>query len=140
MGGGSPPVGATISLDETSRLNALNSQALQTQWFERSRAFGSTGVERKRILVRRKRIWIDSRRANAHLDRFENLKNVWHYTRNGFRARKLPNTTNLVVCEKKLVWIDRRRARAHPSGLAQTEMAQMYLLGIQPLAELAKRT
>ena len=78
-------------------------------------AFGSTGAERKRILGRRKRIWIDSRRANAHLDIFENLKNVWHYTRNGFRARKLPSTTNLVV------WTTRRRA-AQKVYLAQIKM------------------
>ena len=37
-----------VLLDKTSALGALNSQALQTQWFERSRAFGSTGVERER--------------------------------------------------------------------------------------------
>ena len=48
-GWGSFAEGATISLDKTSSLNALNSQALQTQWFERSRAFGSTGVEQERM-------------------------------------------------------------------------------------------
>ena len=36
-------------LDKTSALGALNSQALQTQWFERLRAFESTGVVRERI-------------------------------------------------------------------------------------------
>ena len=36
-------------LDKTSAMGALNSQALQTQWFERSRAFGSIGVARERM-------------------------------------------------------------------------------------------
>ena len=57
----------------------------------RSRAFGSTGVERERIRAYRKRVWIDRRRARmrfstpeTHLDRQASSEGVFQHSRNAF--------------------------------------------------------
>ena len=73
-------------------------------------AFGSTGAERKRILGHRKRIWIDSRRANAHLAaqtcalalRIQCFQKLRLRNAISFRSTKqvLPAISNVRKCEK----------------------------------------
>lgn len=74
---------------ELHRYDSLNRQTSNESAFELVRdVFGSTCVERTRVLVCGKRVWIDSRRTKAYLDTFGNLKNVRYDTRSGFSAQK----------------------------------------------------
>ena len=44
-----------------------------------------------------KTLSLDKTSTSGDVENDKNVKNVWRYTRNGFSARKLPNTTNTVL-------------------------------------------
>ena len=79
-----------MSVSETR----LDRQASSESAFQHSGdAFGSTGAERERISAFPKSIWLDKRRARAHLrvserhlDRQTSSESVFHQSRNAFGA------------------------------------------------------